>query len=295
VTPRQRPPYATPAAFRRALTDRLRGIARPHGPWSLADLQRQIAYDRLLVRLYQADIKGAIALLAREIAVRATIDLDVYRVSSRAQAERDLRSAAEVDVGDWFSFELRRGTPVAGTGIRLPAVARIGTAEWARFHVDIVADSIRMTGTPDPVPPLAPVSLPGIDRPGYRAYPLVDHVADKTCAMFERYGPAQRPSTRYKDLIDLVALTGSVRVTATAQRAALRSEAKRRGITLPSQFDVPDRALWESGYAAEARRAHGLSARTLDDALGVVRGFLDPLLDGSARGTWNPDHAAWEN
>ena len=43
--------YASPAAFRRALTDRLTAIAA-EVKWSLPQLQRQIAYGRLLERLY---------------------------------------------------------------------------------------------------------------------------------------------------------------------------------------------------------------------------------------------------
>lgn len=35
-------PYATPAALRRALTDKLAEVAA-EGPWPLADLQRQFA------------------------------------------------------------------------------------------------------------------------------------------------------------------------------------------------------------------------------------------------------------
>ena len=68
MTARHLPPYPTPAAFRRALTDRLRAITAPHGPWPLADLQRQFGYDRLLTRLYLLDddwiLKGATAMLA---------------------------------------------------------------------------------------------------------------------------------------------------------------------------------------------------------------------------------------
>lgn len=44
----------SPAAFRPALTDRLRGQAAS-GRWTLAQLQRQMAYDRLLERLYLVD------------------------------------------------------------------------------------------------------------------------------------------------------------------------------------------------------------------------------------------------
>lgn len=93
-------PYATPAALRQALTHRL-AAAAAESPWPLADLQRQFAYDRLLHRLYLLDsgwiLKGATALLARQISARHTIDLDIYRAATRAEAERDLRTAAAID------------------------------------------------------------------------------------------------------------------------------------------------------------------------------------------------------
>jgi hypothetical protein len=199
-------PYTTPAALRRALTDRLAAVA-DEGPWPLADLQRQFAYDRLLHRLYLLDndwiLKGATALLARRLSVRHTVDLDVYRAASAADAERDLRTAATIDAGDWFEFTIGPGQPLAegASGTRLPVTVLVGAPVWANFHVDLVGESVVMTGIPDDVPPLISITLPGLDRPGYRAYPLVDHVADKVCAIFTRHGAQQRPSTRYKDLL----------------------------------------------------------------------------------------------
>lgn len=293
-------PYKTPAAFRRALTDRLRSQARPNGPWPLPELQRQFAYDRLLARLYRVDnnwiVKGATALLARELAVRRTVDIDLYRATSREAAERDLREAAAQDIGDWFRFETGRTTPISdgANGVRIPVTARLGATAWTKFHVDVVAENIRMTGTAEDVPPLPPLDLPGLERPGYRAYPLVDHIADKTCAILERHGPERRPSTRFKDLVDLVSVISRAPLPADAQRTALRSEADRRGLALPLQFSVPDRGLWEPGYAAETRRALTLPALTLDQALVLVSPFLDPLLEGTARGRWDPHTAVWE-
>jgi hypothetical protein len=62
------------------------------------------AYDRLLERLYRMDdgwiVKGAVALLARDIGVRASIDVDVYRAKATEAAEADLRKAAARDIGD---------------------------------------------------------------------------------------------------------------------------------------------------------------------------------------------------
>lgn len=51
-------------------------------------------------------VKGETALLARDIGVRGTIDIDVYRNAATDVAERDLRQAASTDIRDWFRFEL---------------------------------------------------------------------------------------------------------------------------------------------------------------------------------------------
>src|SRR5574340_182181 len=131
--------YPSPQAFRQALTAKLRELAKA-GPWTLPQLQRQFGYDRLLERLYLVDdgwvVKGATALLARGIGVRATIDVDVYRERARETAEAELREAAARDIGDWFRFELGPGHSVAAdAAVRVSATTYIGTAVWASFHI----------------------------------------------------------------------------------------------------------------------------------------------------------------
>jgi hypothetical protein len=281
------------------LTDKLREAAKT-SRWGLAELQRQMAYDRLLERLYLVDdnwvVKGATALLARDLAVRATIDIDIYRTGAREVAEADLREAATRDIGDWFTFQPGPGRMVNdGAGMRIPATASVGATIWAEFHVDLVGSDLVMTGQPEAVPPLARVLMPDVEQHGYRAYPLVDHVADKFAAMLQRYGDLEMPSTRYKDLVDVVAIVTKASVSADGQGIAVASEAKRRGITLPARFDVPDRELWERGYAAEAGRSLLPTARTLDEALAVVRPFIEPLLEGTAVGIWDPVRRLWRD
>jgi hypothetical protein len=292
--------YGSPGAFRRALTDRLHAIAAA-SRWSLPHLQRQFAYDRLLERLYAVDdgwiVKGAAALLARDLGVRATIDVDVYRARAREVAEGELREAAGRDIGDWFRFEIGAGRPVGDgdAGVRLPTTASIGPTPWATFHVDLVGSDLRMTGHPEPMPPLARVVMPDVEQHGYRVYPLVDHVADKVVAIFQLYGEQRRPSTRYKDLVDLVSIATGASVAAQPQLIALASEAERRRVRLPTRFDVPDRALWEPGYAAEAGRSLLPVGRTLTEALAIVAPFADPLLDRTGAGTWDPKGGRWRS
>ena len=135
--------YGTPADFRRALTDKLKALAES-SRWNLPQLQRQMAYDRLLERLYLIDddwiVKGATALLARDFGVRGTIDIDIYRRAGAASGETNLRAAARLDIGDWFRFEVGATRSGAAGGIRLPVRSLIGPTLWTAFHVDLVGN-----------------------------------------------------------------------------------------------------------------------------------------------------------
>lgn len=267
--------------------------------WTLPQLQRQIAYDRLLERLYAVDegwvVKGATALLARDLGVRASIDVDVFRAAALEIAERELREAIARDLDDWFVFEADPAQEAGdgGAGLRVPVRALIGPTEWAAFHVDLVGNEVTMTGVPEQMPALARVTMLDIEQHGYRVYPLVDHVADKIAATFDRYGKSRSPSTRYKDLVDLVAIASAAAVEAEGQIAALRSEAKRRSIELPTAFAVSSREVWKRGYEAEAARSLLKVAPNLEEALELMARFADPLLSGSARGAWDPSAASW--
>ena len=210
-------------------------------------------------------------------------------------AEADLRQAAAAELGDWFRSDVGKRQPAgdAAAGVRLAVSAYGGATVWAQFHVDLAGSELVMTGQPEEMPALARISMPNVVQNGYRVYPPVDHVGDKVVATFQRYGEGRRPSTRYRDLVDLVSIVTGASVQAEAQRAAIESEAARRALQLPTSFDVPDRSLWEPGYASEAARSLLPHAHTLDETRGIVRSFIDPLLDGSATGRWDPGRGEW--
>jgi hypothetical protein len=191
-------------------------------------------------------------------------------------------------------FEVGSSVRIQAAGAqvsRVKVTSLIGTRAWTAFQIDVVADGIQMSAEPDSVSPLTSVSAVAQERKPWRVYPLVDHVADKVCAIIERHDG--RPSTRYKDLIDLVAIVERATVVAEPQMQALSKEGQRRMLDFPPMFDVPDQSLWTPGYRSEARRAIGLSALELEDALTVVKPFLDPLLEWAAVGVWNCAQRAW--
>lgn len=295
--------YASPQALRQAVRDRLRELATQRADARLADLLRQFAYDRLLARVFIADpdrwvLKGAAAMLARLPAgARHSKDVDLYsRRGDLAEAERALRDAAALDLGDYFRFALGPAQALAqgARATRVPIIASLGASEFARFHADIVAN-LSMTAEPDDVPPLIDLDI-GLTQPRYRAYPVCDHIADKLCAMLETHPRAHGEavaSTRYRDLVDLATFARSSQLDGIALTRALASESARRGLTLPPRLPDPPGRDWPAGYARAARDAPGLPDRDLDAAVRTVRSLLDPVLARERVARWNPRSLRW--
>lgn len=301
------PAFRDPRALRRSVTDRLAALTRADARLDLSVLLRQFAYDRLLYRIFSGPdaerwvLKGATALLVRlGPDARHTLDVDLYRRSGGAdEAEEALRAAARRDVGDLFRFEIAPGRRIGGPGEtrRLRVVAYLGAREFASFGVDLVTD-LNVTDAVEEIDPLLAGAVPGLPSSRYRVYPIPDHIADKVCALHEMHprteGPAQ-PSTRYRDLVDLATIARNMKVDAGAVQIAIRSEASRRHLTLPDSLTIPSTPGWPAGFARELRNAPTAVDRTLDAALATARGLIDPILQGSAIGIWDPGAQAWSD
>ncbi len=296
--------YSDPRALRSAIADRLRPLAEDRGI-PLANLQRQFAYDRLLCRVFANDperwvLKGATAMLARiGPEARHTRDVDLlHREGGLQEAELALREAARIDLHDFFNFTLGAGQLLteAGQALRVPVQADLGVKRFAAFHVDLVA-ALTMTGTPASFARVVPVEIPGLSSTSYLVYPLTDHVADKVCALHEthdRSSGLREPSTRYRDLADLVVFAHTAVIDADEMMTALDSEAARRGLALPQTVSIVADTNWRRGYARIARDVSLLLERDLDSAIDTGRRFIDPVLQRRARGTWDHEALRWD-
>jgi hypothetical protein len=302
-------PYRSATAFRAALRDRLTAMARTGGH-GLDELQRQVAYDRLLARAFStpdADhwvLKGAGALLARLPEARHSRDIDLAftrRTTTPVETQHllddavtSLRTAIDTDLGDFFRFEIQRTSPLqeAAKGRRIHLAAYLG-GRYATFHVDVVVGTA-MTGTPQAGPPLTQLQIPGLPRPDYRLFPIADHVADKQCAIVETHGQGggATVSTRVKDLVDLVLIAVTQVIDAAALSLAVRVGSAHRALLLPTRFSVPDLVLWRRGYPARAREA-ATAIPDFDTAVDTVAALLNPVLEGTAAGSWNPATITW--
>lgn len=296
MTPAGGVPYVSARDFERALTDRIANVAAssPHG---VAELRRQFAYGRLLARLFIRQperwvLKGATGLLARlPLRARHSIDVDLYYEGEIDAALAALRDATEADLGDFFTFDVERGASLGRetAGIQVRVTAYLGDKVFETFRVDVVVDRT-MTAEPDLIPPIEPVEIPGLRNAVYRAHPIPDQIADKHAAMIGTY--AGRPSTRYRDLVDLVLIATTQTVSATALHAALVSEHRRRGMTPCLPFSLPSDE-WQQGYRKIATTVPGFAVLDATEATVIVSRLVDPVIAGLTRGTWDPDGLKW--
>lgn len=298
--------YATPGALDNALKHYAKAQARNSGEAGV--LRRAFFFQRLAARVFVADpvgwmIKGGQALLLRySTDARLSKDIDLQRTDSAASIEEAvdaLCQAAAVDLGDHLTFVPTRLSPHGDEigGAKQTFEVRLGNRRPDTIHVDLV---VGRTPTAAPqmtrLEPAFPMPWPD-DWPEVRLYPVVDHVADKVCAMYERRG-SDLPSSRFRDLADLLLISQRETIDGRQAQHALCTEAARRAVAgvrlvLPGAFEIPH-ASWRAGYASVARDVSGLDGcATWPTAQAAAEVFLTPLLGPDLTGSWDPVRRRW--
>lgn len=293
-------------ALKSAINARLKSSSRTY-----PQLERAFYLQRFLARVF-ADpenrwvLKGGTGLLTRfpDVA-RHSQDIDLlYRSGKQdgleAAADELQRVAGAIPDLDPFRFTIQtRTTKTGGAGgageMQLTIVVSFGAAELHRFPIDLVAD-LPITAQLDHHDPQPVIELEAVGAlPAFTLYPLPDQVADKVCAMYQRYGTRQLPSSRYRDLVDLLIIIGNNGLDAASLVQALQQEATRRRLQLPLQLLSPA-PIWATGYPTEARTsALPQHLHQLDQALAIAGECLDPILSGAVTaGTWTPGTRHWE-
>jgi hypothetical protein len=244
-------------------------------------------------------LKGGTAVLARVVDARHSKDIDLLRsLGTIEEALGALREAAAVDLHDHFRFVIRGVRTVGGggaqpgvTGYRVQVDAYCGTRLCESFGVDLVTGSL-MTTDPEAVRPSTPIDLPDVPAPTVRAYPVVDHIADKLAATESRYADGAR-STRPRDLVDLVVLARTQSVDGDDLRTAIVAERLHRSLPAVESFSVPP--AWATTYPPlAARTPHCAGLHDVEAAARLVATFLEPAMSGSAAGRrWDPAGATW--
>ncbi len=176
-----------------------------------------------------------------------------------------------------------------------------GLRQLSTVSVDVVSAELHPVGELLVERLESPFAMESGPWPTVRVWPLEDHVADKIAAMYERHGERLAPSTRFKDLVDLVLIAHQSALNGATAHEALHAEVDRRRaagthLIIPGAFTVPDPA-WAAGYRAEAAKARELPVeyRTLDGVTPLADAFISPLLQPQApAGAWQLERRQWE-
>ncbi|MFD5822071.1 hypothetical protein HNR09_000431 [Nesterenkonia xinjiangensis] len=280
----------------------LRNLARRDGR-DPAEYFTLYGLEGFLVRLAASDLasdfvlKGGV-LMAAFAARRPTRDIDLATAgfpNNVTEVEERIRAVIARPADDGLSFESGSLTSEAirdhaeYTGVRVKVLARLAQARIP-LHVDVnFGDPI----WPAPTDATIPLLLGGTLR--LRGYP--DHMvlAEKIVTALDR----GEQNTRWRDFVDVVALTSSRYIDYSEQRAAIDVVAHHRQVVLqslhPLSVTMPELAQRKWEIWRRKQRLHSTTPERFAELFARYLGFAEPVLDRSADGAhWNPSRQVWE-
>jgi predicted nucleotidyltransferase component of viral defense system len=266
-TPLKAKVYATATAFRRALEDRLAAAAKTEGV-DLQRIRRQVAFDRLLFRLFTESnppwvLKGGYALELKFATARTTKDIDLGLDRLPGSGDDWNKRAGELlaviqdkvtqTANDFFEFVI--GEPMMEleaapySGARYPVEAMLDGRTFAKFHLDIGTGDVQR----EPVERIQPrdwLAFAGIPAPTFPSISREEHFAQKIHAY--TFPRTERPNSRVKDLVDLVLLVDHGRIDHERLRVdILDTFARRKTHEAPVTLDPPPE-FWQPTFARMA-------------------------------------------
>ena len=258
--------YGTPTAFRTALEGRLNNFSKKHGI-DLHKLRRQVAFDRLLCRLFKSHpgnlfLKGGYSMELRIQKARTTKDIDLLlRAKTLAKREAQdqeifdlLQAAAREDLNDFFVFLVGNPTldleAVPYGGFRFPIEAHLDGRLFIRFPMDVVVSSLVL----DPVEEIGSqdwLEFAGIETPPFPAISREQQFAEKLHAY--TLPREESENSRVKDLIDLALLIGTETLKTDVLRTAIGKIFEYRGTHGIPKTISPPPANWKSKFSKIAK------------------------------------------
>lgn len=293
--------YSSPRALEMAVKEAARR--------SPLDTNRAIAgfyFHRLLCRVFSdADspfvLKGGLGVLARTTDARYTRDIDLTTNSLDIDAAVDeLKTLALKDLDDFVSFGYVGCNPIKAEdeyreGRTVTFDVFLGAKRIQTVSVDLVADEINC-GESDRVSPADRIELAGIESCDYLVYPVERAVADKVCGIAERHG--DRPSSRVKDLVDIVVYARNVAFNFDALSAILKTEISARKLVLRRAFGVPPE--WGDAQARQYKKLAGQAGipdrfHDICNAEALAKELVEPCLSHQmGLKIWNTEALTWD-
>ncbi|MEG0217146.1 MAG: nucleotidyl transferase AbiEii/AbiGii toxin family protein [Raoultibacter sp.] len=169
-----------------------------------------------------------------------------------------------------------------------------GTKRIELVSIDLVVDATQ----PDDYEVLIPVNrldVEGVKMFNYITNTPEKRIAEKVCATMQTYGNG--PSSRVKDLVDLIVSMRGEEVDADKLACIISAECKLRRIPPFDNFSVPDnwKVNLSTNYKKLAYEAQ-LPAEysEVDVAEVMIRNWIAPAINAEAAGCrWKPDAQRW--
>lgn len=279
--------YQTAGALLAALSERLKKRSQKEG-LDIQRLRRQVAFDRLLLRLFSKTpspwvLKGGYAMELRISNPRATKDIDLTvkdktlfsdnLATQNSMILRALRLFASVDLKDFFVFQIEDSImelegPVYG-GARFPVIVQMDGRLFIRFHLDVGVDNIL-------IEPLEVIKgedwlgFAGLHTKGIPALSVEQHFAEKIHAY--TLPRAGQFNSRVKDLVDMILLIRTKKIKTEKLKEAIEQIFdQRRSHKMTDKLQAPP-IEWEVPFSVLAKDC--LLSITLEDAFKEVVSFL---------------------
>ena len=236
--------FTSPKAFRTSLEERLKIISAKE-KIGIPRLRKQVAYDRLLSRLFSAKdnqwlLKGGYAMQLRVQKARGTQDIDLamkeMRLKSTDEVERGfallsmLQTEISKEFDDFFTFIITGpvkdldAAPYGGS--RFHIEAQIDGRSFEKFHLDIGIGDVWI----EPIDHLTArgwLEFAGIEPQIFPAISKEQQFAEKIHAYTLPRGEG-RQNSRVKDLVDMVLLIETGEIDLEKLATAIHSTFKRR-------------------------------------------------------------------
>lgn len=242
-------------------------------------------------------------MLARTINARRTIDTDfACNGMDLNEAKEKLIQLASIDLDDFLSYRFIKDSEIGNeqeyrSGLRMHFDVYFGaTKKVDSIKIDIVSDVV-----PDNdyelIKPSNVLSIQGLTVPNYCVFPKEHSIADKACALLQKFNGQE--SSRVKDLVDIV-LYGSIeKIIGSKLEECIKLEAGLRHLLIGTCFKLSDPWLSqnEAIYTKMARESH-----LEDDLLEIRNGYMlskniiDPAINHNVSSkVWNPKIRKWED
>lgn len=269
---------------------------------------RDFYHDRLLERVFSESepafvLKGGRSMLARTARARYTNDTDVaFEGGGIEEAVAELVRLSSRDLSDHLEYRLAKTYSIVedqeyreGRRVVFEAILG-GTKKVAEVSVDLVVNVVPLDKT-DVASPVTRLELDGLPRFDWRLYPVEESIADKVCATMVTY-LGGRPSSRVRDLVDLVIYLTTEEIDGDYLSQCLNRELRMGHMGLKRPFAVPDSWMKMGGMAyRKIAESSGLPEdfRRIDAAEALVSRCVDRAMDGDVSGLrWVPERLEWE-